>query len=149
MSPLNHLKKTLPMAVLLLAAMACSGDLLRREDYNAIVNDYGDREYTLRENIFAPFSEESHGQREVIFKRGERVRIAIESKPDWVRVRAIPAGENQEQNPGRVILYLVRDLLPPEGDAEDGDIPDHISREQMQAELDRLLSPVSRGRAGR
>ncbi|MBX7057408.1 MAG: hypothetical protein K1X75_05035 [Leptospirales bacterium] len=116
--------------------------MMREPDYQVVVAESGARIYRVRENIYSPFSRESEGQREVLFKRGDRVRIVLENNDDWLRVRALPAQESLEQNPGKVILYLVRSLLVPEGSDEEP--PEYISVERFHAELDKLLAPADR-----
>ncbi len=125
--------------VTLLAGPACYADLLRKSDAEAMNAEFRDRTYVARQDIYAPFNNRDESSREVLIKRGERVRLFVETSREWIRVRAVPVAEQREHNPGRVVVYVLRDFV--EQEAEDG-LVEEYPREKLDAEILRILAPA-------
>ncbi len=123
----------------LLAGPACYADLLRKSDAEEMNAGFRERTYTARQDIYAPFNNRDEASREVLIKRGERVRLYVETSREWIRVRAIPADEQREHNPGRVVVYVLRDFVEQQAEAaaEEG-----YPREKLEAEILRILAPA-------
>lgn len=122
----------------LLFGPACYADLLRKTDAEAMNTEFRERTYVARQDIYAPFNNRDESTREVLVKRGEKVRLFVETSREWIRVRAIPVSEQREHNPGRVVVYVLRDFV--EQEAEEGQIESY-PREKLDAEILRILAP--------
>ena len=121
--------------LVLLLTSACSGALLRQEDLRQFNTEYSDKVLRVQENLFATYSDPDSNAREVLFKQGAEIRIWAESEGDWIKVRAIPAKESLEYNPGTTILFILRDIMEQEGEPED---------EIEEYPLDKLKQKVAR-----
>lgn len=121
-------------------ALACTDPLLRQPDVQRMNNQFGDQVFVATKNIEAGFSTPENPEKpEVLFPRGARVRLIVESDGDWLRVRAVPAEEAREHNPGQVVIYVFRDFL--EDDDEPEDVVDRYPAERLQTEIDALFRP--------
>lgn len=117
----------------------CYADLLRKSDAEAMNTEFRERTYIARQDIYAPFNNRDEASREVLIKRGERVRLYVEASREWIRVRAVPVTEQREHNPGRVVVYVLRDFV--EQEAENGQIEEY-PREKLDADILRILAPA-------
>lgn len=62
--------------------------------------------YRAVKDIRAAGDEKESG--DIVFKKGDKLRLWVEAGSDWVRVKAFAAGENREQARGRTIVYVFR-----------------------------------------
>ncbi len=97
------------------AGLACRGTLMSREDVRTVNQNLDTQVYKAVKDIRAAGDERDSG--DVVFKKGDKLRLWIEAGSDWVRVKAFGASENREQARGRTIVYLFR-----QDQEEDADI---------------------------
>ncbi len=128
------------LAVAVLLAPACAPALLRQPDVQNLNNQYGNQIFVATKDIEAGFSTPENPEKpEILFARGARVRLRVESQGDWLRVRAIPADQDREHNPGQVVIYVFRDFL--EEDEEPDEVVDRYPPDRLQQEIDALFRP--------
>ena len=116
---------------------SCVSTLLTADEVKAMNKDYATRVMTARQNIFASFSDPEAPNREILFRKGEKLRIWVEAEGDWLKVRAIRHGKPIENNPGRAIIYILREVLEDTG-APEAEI-NHYPREKLEAQIRQIL----------
>ncbi len=124
--------RTAPILAGLLLLWECSSPLLKAGDVEAMNKEWSAGEYTIREEVRAPFNNLENDQ-EVVFQKGLRVRVWVESTDEWVRVKAYPAGERREQTRGRTIIYIFHEDLP-----EQDRVPEKV-KELLRIKFNQLL----------
>ena len=107
-----NIARSLSFFSLALLFSACSSSLLREETVEDFNKRASKKYFRTRKNIYPPF--ESKESKRLSFRRGVKVRIVLEQGDDWLKVRAFPLHENEEQSRGKVILFISRELLSPE-----------------------------------
>jgi type II secretion system-associated lipoprotein len=127
---------------LCLLTAACAPALLRETDVQDLNEIYRDRVFVTKADIQPTFSsQENDEEPEVIFQKGTRVKIQVESADDWIRVRATPVEEKREHNPGKVIIYIFRDFLREDGEPEE--IQDRYPAERLEQKIVEILDEVA------
>ena len=116
----------------LLALASCKSPILKPEEAVAWNQELENQTYRAQIDIFPEFANQAD-KNHPLFKRGELLRIRIESSPDWVKIRARAAGAERENTPGQVILYLFRDDV----DTDSGN-----GRQIVEERLNQMLSPA-------
>ena len=104
------LRTSLPL-ILCWSLFVCGSPFIKGADIETINKEWSEREFTARENIHSPFDSNLGLSQEVIFEKGTRLKVWLESAEDWVRVKAYPATERREQTRGRTIIYIFKDDL--------------------------------------
>lgn len=131
----------IPVLLLFFAAIGCVSPLLREADVTSLNDTYRDRVFVTNSDIQATFSTTaSDAEPEVIFSRGTRVKIWVESDEDWIRVRATPIEEKREHNPGKVIIYIFRDFLEEDGETEA--VQERYPAARLETEIAEILTEV-------
>ena len=59
----------------------------------------------MKTDIVSPFSSAENRQG-VLFTKGSRIKLWVESSSEWIRVKAYLASERREQARGLTIIYL-------------------------------------------
>lgn len=86
--------------------------MMRDQDVRSLNRELEGAVYTASQDLVADFSEDS--SRDVIFKKGEKIRLYVEGGSDWIRVKGYKASEKREQAVGRTLVYLLREDLKDE-----------------------------------
>lgn len=125
----------------LCALLACVSPLLRQADVRDLNDNYRERVFVTSQDIQATFSTTAgDAEPDVIFPRGTKVKIWVESDEDWIRVRATPVEEKREHNPGKVIIYIFRDFLKEDGESEE--VQDRYPVSRLEARIAEILTEV-------
>lgn len=128
------------LAAVALSLGACFSALMREEDVESLNEEFEGRVYTATQDITTEFNTTDDGEEEVVYPRGTRLHVRVESQGDWLRVRAWPADESLEYNPGRVIIYEFRDIMEEDGRSEE--IIDRYPPERLRARILEILQPA-------
>ncbi len=124
-------------AFLLFPIFLCRSTLLDSEEAELFNHEIEGRIYTVTQNIALPFEKQLGAQKEadeIIFRKGEKVRIELETGDDWLKVRAYRSNQLREHSGGAVILFRVADFLE-----EQGEDVEAYSLERLRAELSKIL----------
>ena len=127
-----------PLVFLICAA--CGPALMREVDVRNMNNRIQNQVYRAKADIQPVFSQ-AEDEEDAIYPRGALLKLRVESDGDWLRVRALPAEEDVENNPGKIIIYIFRDFL--EENDESDDIVDAYPAERLEADIAEILEPVS------
>lgn len=131
----------LSTALACLLALSCAGSLLREQQVQDLNDDYRDRVFVAAQDIKPVFSTiGSDEEPEVIYPRGTKLKIWVESDEGWIRVRGTPVEEKREHNPGKVIMYIFREFLAEDGETEE--VQDEYPVERLRGEIGELLQEV-------
>lgn len=95
-----------------LVLAGCASPMMRDQDVRSLNRELEGAVYTASQDLVADFSEDS--SRDVIFKKGEKIRLYVEGGSDWIRVKGYKASEKREQAVGRTLVYLLREDLKDE-----------------------------------
>lgn len=110
-----RVRSTILVIAFVFAGAACRGTLMSREDVRTVNQNLDTQVYRALKDIRAAGDDRDSG--DVVFKKGDKLRLWVEAGGDWVRVKAFGAAENREQARGRTIVYLFR-----QDQEEDADI---------------------------
>ena len=91
---------------------ACASGLLREETLKNFNEKLRKKHFEARKNIYPPFA--GLGPKKLLFSKGSKLRIVVQQSEDWVKVRAFPLHEKEEQRRGKLILFISREFLKPE-----------------------------------
>ena len=98
---------------------ACYSDLLREQDVRSLNQRLEGRVFVVAEDIRPTFADVENTDDEVLFHQGDRIRLFVQSEDDWIKVRGYPADAERENEPGGILIYVLRDVLIEEGASED------------------------------
>ena len=124
----------------LLLLEGCTSALLQKEQVKKLNQAYSNRVFRVRKDLYATFSDPKSGSRPRLFRKGEKVRIWIESQGDWIKVRAIRQDKSLEHDPGKTILYILREILEDNGEKEE--IIESYPPKRLKREIEELLKPL-------
>ena len=133
-------KRSLFLLFPLLLLLCCTSALLQKEQVKELNQSYSGKTFRVKTNLFATFSDPKASSRRLLFRKGEKVRIWIESDGDWIKVRAIRAKKSLENNPGVTILYILREILEDEGAEES--VIEAYPPERLRRDIEALLQPL-------
>ncbi len=94
------------------ATGACGGHLVRRTIVDDLNLSFSGRVYQARRDLEI----QSGPEKEVVFPKGTRLRIWLEGRPEWVKLRAYKAEVPREQARGAPIVYIFLEDLTPEAE---------------------------------
>ena len=103
---------------------ACVAPIVKDSDLKQLNRELDSSVYTVTADLTADFSQESG--KDVIFKKGEKLRMYLEAGPDWVRLKGYRASEKPEQAVARTLVYLIREDIKSEDSAKE--IRDRIAK---------------------
>ena len=141
-----HRKEPSATAVLLvviggLLTFSCSGQLVRRHLVEELNEGYAKDTFRARQDISV-----LHGiQKEVLFPKGTQLRVWLEGRADWLKLRAYRAETPREQARGAAIIYIFVEDLPPENGvaAENhGAIREYLALKRLVEGLADNLEPL-------
>lgn len=96
---------------------ACASPILKDDELRALNRELENTVYTAAADLTADFSQEA--SKDVIFKKGEKLKLFLEGGADWIRLKGIKASERREQAIPRTLLFVLRDDIKSEdGPAE-------------------------------
>lgn len=95
---------------------ACVAPIVKESELKQLNREL-DAVYTVTKDLTADFSEES--SKDVIFKKGEKLRLYLEGGADWVRLKGYRASEKPEQAVARTLIYVIREDIKSEDGAKE------------------------------
>lgn len=97
-------------SVLILAlVISCVAPIIKKEAVQGLNKEFDNKPLTVLADIKPDFSGGNEAQKEVIFKRGEKIHIYLENGEEWIKVKGYRTAEKREQAIPRTILYILRD----------------------------------------
>ena len=84
--------------------------MVRRQLVDSLNAGYAREVYRARQDIGVAAGQ----QKEVLFPKGTKLRVWLEGRADWIKLRAYRAETPREQARGAAILYIFLEDLPPE-----------------------------------
>lgn len=103
--------------VLFLVFSACASPILKDDELRGLNRELESTVYTATADLTADFSQEA--SKEVIFKKGEKLKFFLEGGSDWIRLKAVRASERREQAIARTLMFVLReDIKGEDGPAE-------------------------------
>lgn len=90
--------------------LGCTGQLVRRPVVEELNRGYAGTVFQARRDITIT----EGPQPDVLFTKGTKLRVWLEGRADWVKLRAYRAETPREQARAAVILYIFVEDLPPE-----------------------------------
>lgn len=125
------------LSILVFTFVSCGSALMNKENVIAINKELSSRTFSPKKDIFATYSDPESQSRDVLFRRGQKLKIWVESQDDWIKVRAIKKGQSIENSTGTAIIYIIRDIL--EDEQVEDDIVDDYPIERLKQDILKLL----------
>ena len=113
------------LILLILELNACSTFLISKKELTRFNSQNKQRHFLVIKNIYINFNKATKDSNKkatkkdkdnlkAVFKKGDKVRILLEQEVGWLKVRAFPADKPIEQSEGKVILFIIHELLAKE-----------------------------------
>lgn len=105
------------VSVCFLVIFACASPILKDDELRGLNRELENTIYTATADLTADFSQEA--SKDVIFKKGEKLKLFLEGGADWIRLKGFKASDKREQAIPRTLLFVLRDDIKGEdGPAE-------------------------------
>lgn len=105
------MQKWAPLALLLalfFSALSCAGRLVRQPYVENLNEAFLEEVYVAKKDISVGFAE----QTDVLFKKGTHLKLHLEGRAEWLKLRAYTAETAREQARPLTIVYIFGDDLP-------------------------------------
>lgn len=118
---------------LIIAIASCNSALVKKKDVLQWNTDHQEHRYRSKTDLYFQKNQETDKNR-LIHKKGTVVAVRLESSDDWIRLRLRDITKSEEQYPGEVGYFFVRD---PEIDENSQQAIESLQN-YMQTNLDRV-----------
>lgn len=139
------ISREIPIALILLTLLGCSSALVKKEKIKKLNDQFKESAWLARVDITAPAGEE---RPEIIFKKGKKLKIWINVRSEWIRVKAYPATQKREHAYGKTIIYFFADELEDEIElARKSNIAideEEYILKKLKTKMDELLKPTGK-----
>jgi len=110
------MKRSASIPLILLLLLACQSGIIQKNDAKKLNQEFEKNVYTAIVDIRPETTPDGDSQKDIVFKKADRLKIYLENGEDWIKVKAFKASDKREQAIPRVILFLLRDDFKTDAD---------------------------------